>query len=690
MDLADDGGNESGDEGMAAPSSSRKGKKTYHRHSTQQIQQLEAAYKECPHPDKNQREQLSQELGLDQKQIKFWFQNKRTQVKAQNEKANNSTLRSENERIHYENLAMQEALKNIICPNCNSLGLGEEETHRNLQRLRMENARLKEEHERTMNFFSNYMGNSSSGALPRVEVTNPLEPEQVQPFNPENPISTDWSYGTHERDKPRIVEKAISAMEEFLELLRVNEPVWIKAPTEDRLLLHRDSYDKLFPKPSQIKTTSARYESSRESGEVAMAAIHLVEMMLDANKWKDMFPNIVNRARTIEVVDAGSFGGLLHLMYQKLHILSPLVAPRELFVIRYCRQLNPNTWMVVDVSHEFIKEFLDTPPTRSWKLPSGCLIEDLANGKSKITWIEHVQVDDKALTHRLFRELVCGCQAYGAKRWIATLQRMCERFAFSMGLTITNRNELEGVIDSIEGRRNLMRLSHRMIKDFSEALSMSEKLEFPHLSEFKNSGVRVSLRRSVGIGTPEGFIVSASTSIWLPVSSVDLFKFFKDEKKRSEWDVLASGNPINAVARISTGTDPGNCISIIQPFIPKESNMLMLEETSVDSLGGALIYAPMDLAAIVAVINGEDTERTPILPSGYVISGDGRPDRSAPGAASSSKSTPGSSSLLTATFQILVCHNQLSKELNMESVATIHALISSTIQKIKTALDCAD
>lgn len=31
-----------------------------------------------------------------------------------------------------------------------------------------------------------------------------------------------------------------------------------------------------------------------------------------------------------------------------------------------------------------------------------------------------------------------------------------------------------------------------------------------------------------------------------------------------QWDVLSSGNPVNAVACIPTGTDPGNCISIIQ------------------------------------------------------------------------------------------------------------------------------
>jgi homeobox-leucine zipper protein len=38
-------------------------------------------FQECPHPDDKQRKELSRELGLDPLQVKFWFQNKRTQMK---------------------------------------------------------------------------------------------------------------------------------------------------------------------------------------------------------------------------------------------------------------------------------------------------------------------------------------------------------------------------------------------------------------------------------------------------------------------------------------------------------------------------------------------------------------------------------------------------------------------------------
>lgn len=42
---------------------------------------LVSVFKECPHPDEKQRLELSRRLCLETRQVKFWFQNRRTQMK---------------------------------------------------------------------------------------------------------------------------------------------------------------------------------------------------------------------------------------------------------------------------------------------------------------------------------------------------------------------------------------------------------------------------------------------------------------------------------------------------------------------------------------------------------------------------------------------------------------------------------
>ena len=85
---------------------------------------------------------------------------------------------------------------------------------------------------------------------------------------------------------------------------------------------------------------------------------------------------------------------------------------------------------------------------RCRRRPSGCLIQEMPNSYSKVTWVEHVEADDRAV-HHIYRQLVNSGMAFGAKRWIATPQRQCERLASDLASNIPARDL--GVIPSPEG-----------------------------------------------------------------------------------------------------------------------------------------------------------------------------------------------------------------------------------------------
>ncbi|KAL0428924.1 UNVERIFIED_CONTAM: Homeobox-leucine zipper protein ANTHOCYANINLESS 2 [Sesamum radiatum] len=141
----------SGDDQDAADKPPRK--KRYHRHTPQQIQELEASVLILM---KSKDWSLAKGFAWT-RQVKFWFQNRRTQMKTQLERHENSILRQENDKLRAENLSIREAMRNPICTNCGGPAIiGEislEEQH-----LRIENARLKDELDRVCALAGKFLG----------------------------------------------------------------------------------------------------------------------------------------------------------------------------------------------------------------------------------------------------------------------------------------------------------------------------------------------------------------------------------------------------------------------------------------------------------------------------------------------------------------------------------------------------
>ncbi|XP_047337133.1 homeobox-leucine zipper protein ROC2-like [Impatiens glandulifera] len=137
-------------------SNNRRRRTTYHRHSQAQIHEMEKFFKNCPCPDGKQRRMLSLQLGMDLVQVKCWFQNKRAQLKARQEREEICQLRDENQKLKADNLRYKNSIENFLCHKCGgSISKhGEISTEEEEQRLIAENERTREEVSRVSNIAS--------------------------------------------------------------------------------------------------------------------------------------------------------------------------------------------------------------------------------------------------------------------------------------------------------------------------------------------------------------------------------------------------------------------------------------------------------------------------------------------------------------------------------------------------------
>ncbi|KAI4372383.1 hypothetical protein MLD38_010620 [Melastoma candidum] len=126
-------------------------------------------------------------------------------------------------------------------------------------------------------------------------------------------------------------------------------------------------------------------------------------------------------------------------MYAEFPVLSPLVPSRETYVLRYCQQnVEKGSWAVVNFPMNGFLDNLPAPPLpRYRRRPSGCVIQDMPNGYSRVTWVEHAEIEEKPV-YPLFSQLVESGAAFGAQRWLAVLQRQCERVASLMARNISD------------------------------------------------------------------------------------------------------------------------------------------------------------------------------------------------------------------------------------------------------------
>lgn len=710
----------SGDD-QETPGNRSRRKKKYHRHTPYQIQELEASFKENPHPDEKQRLELGQKLSLEPKQVKFWFQNRRTQMKTQLERHENLILKQENDKLRIENIAIKEATRNPICSGCGGAAiLGEisiEEHH-----LRIENARLKDELNRICVLANKFLGrplSSLAGPFPPLMSNSNLELavgrngfDGLGPAEAALPMGLDFGNGVSNAlnlvpssgpvvgmtgvdvpyEKSMFLELAMAAMDELVKLAQIDNPLWFRSLDGSKETLNFEEYTRTIIPCIEMKPRGLITDGTRATGISTINSLALVEMLMDANQWVEMFPGLIGSSSTLDVISSGMGGtrnGALQLMHAEIQVISPLVPVRQVRFLRFCKQHVEGVWAVVDVSIEAIRE---GPNAHAFghcrRLPSGCIVQDMPNGFSKVTWVEHSEYDETAIQH-LYRPLLRSGMGFGAQRWVATLQRQCDFLAVIMSSNVPCEDH-SGITPN--GRRSIAKLAQRMTRNFCAGVCGTVHRWEVVRVENMGEGARLMIRKGVhNPGEPSGVVLSATMSVWMPVQQQKLFDLLQNEQLRSQWDVLSHGGPMQQMVRIAKGQDRGNSISLLRASASSansnQNNMLILQETSSDRLGSLIVSAAVDVSSMNVVMSGGDSACVAFLPSGFAVVPDCFPDSGGPNGTVAKEGGDDGGSLLTVGFQILV--NDLpTAKLTVESVETVNTLISRTIQGIKEALQC--
>ncbi|CAN6234695.1 unnamed protein product [Urochloa humidicola] len=621
------------------------------RFTAQQIIELEFSFQLGAHPNDSERQEIANRIGLDTRQVKFWFQNRRTKTKVKAVGDENKDIKRENAQLQAENMILQ---KKMLCGRCR-------DPNDEKCRLLDENARLKEMKRQAKEYLLKLI---HVGKLPHYETTlEHLKSASLNmvSFNDNDSIN-----------QATLLSYAEGALNEFVMLAMKAEPMWRHTSNgkvlNDQEYKSHTTFPGLGPCPQGFVMEASKWTTT-----VRGTASNIVGILTDISGWSRMFPGIVGGVRTSCVVSNGILNlhdGLIQEMNVDFWMQSPRLPNRSVKFLRCSKQIENSQWAVVDVSMDGIRGIEPYCCRIGYMscrlLPSGCLLEDLSNGRCKVTWIVHAEYDETTV-QPIFRQFFQSGQALGASRWLASLQRQCEYMA------ILNSSHSSGVAMSALGRRSVLELAQRMMKSFYTAVSKPVALDSSNIvNEWHGSckvganvfdaTVRMVIWNCSTMEHTPSLVLTATTTVWLPgMPPHCVHEYLCNVQRRGEWDRFAYDGAVEECCSVVTCRPvPGNAVSVFQPSdVTTNSNMMILQEATSDASCSLLVYSFTEMNLMRAVMDGYDSTSVLLLPSGFAILPDGHgPPHNATAAAASS-SAPSSrnhtgGSFLTAAYQALL------------------------------------
>ncbi|KAK4723898.1 hypothetical protein R3W88_026677 [Solanum pinnatisectum] len=471
------------------------------KHSVEQIQDLS----KDRYPDATTRLELATKLSMDSKQVNYWFQNKRSRMKLQLEQHESKLLKQEYDKLHTEYISMKEIMNNLTCGQYHGKTISKN-INVDEHQLKNEQVQLEDEVKR-------------------------LTIEVDKLFGPTTSLE-----GTF--DKSILLNLALDALDELLKLAQNGEPLWLKNLDGDGETLNLKEYDSSLTPIIGMKPEHFITEATRASCKMVHNRQTLVETLMNKNQWMEMFPCIIE---------------------SELQSFSDMVLVREIKCLCFCQKHVEGLWVVVDVSTDTIQKGSQQCEIQNCRrLPSGCIIQDMVDGYSKVIWIEHMQYNENHI-HHLYRPLVKKGLVFGAQRWIGNLQRQSEFL--------------------------------RVMKSFVDPTK---------------NGVDAKLIMTTSIGEhsePIGTVLCATKTIRLLESM----------------DVLSSNGPIQELVRVSKDQNLESDIYLLRvdegSTSAKQNNLLIFQDTCTDTTSSLLVYATIDSQDINMVMKEGDCSFVGLLPN---------------------------------------------------------------------------
>ncbi|CAM8963477.1 unnamed protein product [Rhodiola kirilowii] len=555
----------------------------YVRYTPEQVKALEQVYAESPKPSASRRQQLVKECpplaNVEQKQIKIWFQNRRSRDKQRTESSNlqsiNRKLRSLNKLLLEENSRLQKHVSQLV----------------------YENGCIRQ-------LLRSATGTSADGSSALAVTT------------PQNSLKDDTYEGLFV-----IAEKTLA---EFLSKASGTSVDWVPMPG-------------LKPGPDSIGIyaipQSGGGVAARACGFVGLEPPKIAELLKDRPSW---FRDCRSHEVFTSVPTAN--GGTIELVYTQMFAPTILVPARDLWTLRYTTLLENGSLAVCEKSlfDSDAAPSMGEKFVRAEMLPSGYLIRSCDGSGSIIHIVDHLNLKPWSVPEVL-RPLYTSSKLVAQKMTIPALNylrqiaretngEVAHEFGRQPAVLRTFAQRLSrGFNDAVSGFSDAgwSVMNYGAGDDVTIAVNLTKNLNSPHnaANSFSMSG---------------GILCAKASMLLRNVPPAALVQFLRE--RRSEWAIydVDAYSAISMKTNANLGLGPMSfsenqntshlgytiqdkeMLEVIQiegrsPDMPRDIHLLqMCSETDVNSTGACaeLIFAP---------INEKLPDDVPLLPSGFCI-----------------------------------------------------------------------